>query len=177
MISTRDASVKWVQVTSCHASLRHQPVHPSASLIHQHAMAGAHGSRSRDGCSNCRRRKRRCDESKPVCLTCRRTGADCIYPVPGSASNPLKFVVATSPHYILPSPGAGKSRFLHLSSTEMPALCLPGETSINQPDGPRLDMGFPRQISLFQGTGQRALRAVEPALMQYCKRPLLCLVI
>lgn len=82
MISTRDASVKWVQVTSCHASLRHQPVHPSASLIHQHAMAGAHGSRSRDGCSNCRRRKRRCDESKPVCLTCRRTGADCIYPVP-----------------------------------------------------------------------------------------------
>ncbi|ODQ64882.1 hypothetical protein NADFUDRAFT_66016 [Nadsonia fulvescens var. elongata DSM 6958] len=40
--------------------------------------------RSRQGCITCRKRKKRCDEAKPVCITCRRLGLVCEYPIPGT---------------------------------------------------------------------------------------------
>lgn len=40
-------------------------------------------SRSRLGCFTCRKRKKRCDEKKPVCNACTRLKLECVYPVPG----------------------------------------------------------------------------------------------
>lgn len=40
-------------------------------------------ARSRLGCFTCRKRKKRCDEGKPVCLACMRLKLDCTYPLPG----------------------------------------------------------------------------------------------
>ncbi|KAL3456157.1 fungal-specific transcription factor domain-containing protein [Aspergillus heterothallicus] len=79
------------------------------------------GSRSRNGCSSCRRRKRRCDEHKPVCLSCARTGAECIYPAPLSAATPARFIITVSHgHYFLPRPDeACKTSFLHMSPDEL----------------------------------------------------------
>ena len=34
-------------------------------------------TRTRSGCLNCRRRKRKCDEARPTCSTCRRRGQAC----------------------------------------------------------------------------------------------------
>lgn len=39
--------------------------------------------RSRHGCFTCRRRKKRCDEGKPVCKACVRLKLACVYPLPG----------------------------------------------------------------------------------------------
>ncbi|KAH6714633.1 hypothetical protein BKA61DRAFT_361617 [Leptodontidium sp. MPI-SDFR-AT-0119] len=43
-------------------------------------------TRGRSGCDGCRRRKKRCDESKPDCAACRRLGKRCEWP-----SRRLKF--------------------------------------------------------------------------------------
>ncbi|KAH8734045.1 fungal-specific transcription factor domain-containing protein [Ilyonectria robusta] len=159
-------------------------------------MSRASGSRSRSGCSSCRRRKRRCDEEKPVCQSCRRLKSDCVYPITGSASNPLKFVVATSPdHYIIPvEEQTRKPRFLHLSSHELGSLCPrfadtavaekgPGEpghvegdpdVALILPDGPQWDSQLqlshqmPRHMTRFIfNDGREPLWTVEAALMQY----------
>ena len=37
-------------------------------------------SRSRKGCKECKRRKRRCDELKPSCGRCLKTGIPCVWP-------------------------------------------------------------------------------------------------
>ncbi|KLJ05323.1 hypothetical protein EMPG_11195 [Blastomyces silverae] len=37
--------------------------------------------RSRSGCTECRRRHRKCDETRPSCSSCRRTGKECSYEV------------------------------------------------------------------------------------------------
>ncbi|KAJ4328492.1 hypothetical protein N0V84_001008 [Fusarium piperis] len=37
------------------------------------------GTRSRRGCLTCRRRHRKCDEEKPACKVCQRTGRECEY--------------------------------------------------------------------------------------------------
>lgn len=39
--------------------------------------------RSRRGCYTCRRRKKRCNEAKPVCEACVRLKLECLYPTPG----------------------------------------------------------------------------------------------
>lgn len=38
--------------------------------------------RSRNGCNECRRLHRRCDEEKPACLNCREAGKACSYQRP-----------------------------------------------------------------------------------------------
>ncbi|KAI5949034.1 hypothetical protein KGF57_004996 [Candida theae] len=38
---------------------------------------------SRGGCRECKRRKRKCDETKPFCSECTRLGKDCCYPTVG----------------------------------------------------------------------------------------------
>ncbi|EMT69844.1 Transcriptional activator protein UGA3 [Fusarium odoratissimum] len=119
------------------------------------------GSRSRDGCFNCRRRKRRCDEEKPTCRRCQRTGDDCIFPSPASASNPLKFIVAASnDHYLVPSDNQSHS-FLNLSPRELVAICNSSEGRIVW-----TQESVPRSLSPF---AFESGRSVEKALVQYCK--------
>ncbi|KAJ6005575.1 hypothetical protein N7451_003519 [Penicillium sp. IBT 35674x] len=38
------------------------------------------GSRSRLGCLSCRRRKKKCDEQKPICTACLRNNLGCLWP-------------------------------------------------------------------------------------------------
>lgn len=40
-------------------------------------------ARTRSGCYTCRRRKKRCDESHPICGACERLGIECNFPSPG----------------------------------------------------------------------------------------------
>ncbi|KPM42318.1 hypothetical protein AK830_g4199 [Neonectria ditissima] len=141
-------------------------------------MSKVNGSRRRAGCSSCRRRKRRCDEQKPSCLNCQKSGKECIYPTPGSASNPLRFVVATSTdHYIIPfDQGAEKPQFLYLSSLEIAKLS-PGlgdaETKEGESEEVRLDdvhlkLPIPSTMSEWNfNDGRESLWNIEMSLMQY----------
>lgn len=83
----------------------------------------AAGSRSRSGCLECRRRKRRCDEAKPICLLCSRRGATCIYQ--NEARKPIQHVVSVaSGHHVLPlASRISKASFIHLSSREFGLVC------------------------------------------------------
>lgn len=57
---------------------------PSCSPVGSHVAenkrrVGRSAPRSRTGCTTCKRRKVRCDESTPVCANCTRLGAECTY--------------------------------------------------------------------------------------------------
>ena len=150
-------------------------------------MSNSKGSRSRDGCFDCRRRKRRCDEEKPVCRSCRRTGAECIFPGLRSASTPMKFIVAASPsHYMVPiNQPSRKASFLNTTSHELAAICSKfdgsdvGVLRYNSDDSldelRRIDRGgsdnrLLRVVSPFSfSQSPEAVQAVEAALIQYCE--------
>ncbi|VTO83103.1 unnamed protein product [Fusarium graminearum] len=109
------------------------------------------GSRSRDGCFNCRKRKRRCDEDKPICQRCRKIGDDCVFP---SSSNVFKFVVvAPSDHYMIPI--TQNISFLNLSTQEL--------VSIYNSQGGVVQRSLPRVLSLFP----HEIIGIENALVQY----------
>lgn len=151
-------------------------------------MSASKGSRSRDGCFNCRRRKRRCDEEKPICLSCRRTGAECIFPKSPSGSTPLKFIVATSPaHHMVPINQANRrASFLNLTPHDLATICPKFQGTDAHFENSDLDIGHSaelawedegvsdtrllRMISPFSMTqAPESLRALETALIQYCK--------
>ncbi|KAH6957057.1 fungal-specific transcription factor domain-containing protein [Fusarium avenaceum] len=44
--------------------------------------------RSRTGCFTCRKRKKKCDESKPICSGCKRNKLECVWPEPSSVPAP-----------------------------------------------------------------------------------------
>ncbi|KAK1718443.1 fungal-specific transcription factor domain-containing protein [Colletotrichum lupini] len=85
-------------------------------------MAG-NGTRSRTGCLDCRRRKRRCDEGKPKCASCRRHGVVCVY-VKSSQSSPSKFLLSVaSGHFIAPLESPASDSFVNLRSDELALVC------------------------------------------------------
>ncbi|KAK1717486.1 hypothetical protein CaCOL14_004290 [Colletotrichum acutatum] len=85
-------------------------------------MAG-NGTRSRTGCLDCRRRKRRCDEGKPKCASCRRHGVACVY-VKSSQSSPSKFLLSVaSGHFIAPLESPASDSFVNLRSDELALVC------------------------------------------------------
>lgn len=43
-----------------------------------------HGSRSRYGCLTCRKKKKRCDEVKPICGLCKKQSHSCNWKIPGT---------------------------------------------------------------------------------------------
>ncbi|KAF5667784.1 C6 transcription factor [Fusarium circinatum] len=46
--------------------------------------------RSRTGCFTCRKRKKKCDESKPICSGCKRNKLDCVWPEPQPVKGPSR---------------------------------------------------------------------------------------
>lgn len=46
-----------------------------------------HRFRSLTGCLTCRRRKKKCDERKPICIACTRNSVQCAWPAAGSRRN------------------------------------------------------------------------------------------
>ncbi|PYH48960.1 Zn(II)2Cys6 transcription factor [Aspergillus saccharolyticus JOP 1030-1] len=52
--------------------------------------------RSRNGCLNCKKRKRRCGEERPACRNCELRGFDCSYLFETSQPAPLRFKISLS---------------------------------------------------------------------------------
>jgi len=44
-------------------------------------------TKSRQGCDQCRKRRVKCDERKPICTTCSKRGDECIFPEPRSRTS------------------------------------------------------------------------------------------
>ncbi|KAJ5287839.1 hypothetical protein N7478_003525 [Penicillium angulare] len=57
--------------------------HLGAEMSHGPKLADRK-RRTRNGCLNCSRRRRKCDETKPACTGCKRRGEDCQWRVVGS---------------------------------------------------------------------------------------------
>lgn len=55
------------------------PGDPTTAKVGDKRRLGRSAPRSRSGCTTCKRRKVRCDETVPVCANCTRLGAECIY--------------------------------------------------------------------------------------------------
>lgn len=82
------------------------------------------GQRSRSGCLGCRRRKKRCDETKPICQRCQGAGAPCVYPDPISGAFNSRFSISSaSEHYTLPT-GSSERHFINLNQDDIARLCL-----------------------------------------------------
>lgn len=74
-----------------------------ADLTKHITMTACSLSRNRDGCLNCRSKRRKCDRQKPECRACRNVRAMCVFPTPASVSRPRKFVVVEgSQHFLIP---------------------------------------------------------------------------
>ncbi|KAK6710165.1 hypothetical protein SNK03_004613 [Fusarium graminearum] len=65
--------------------------------------------RSRTGCFTCRKRKKKCDESKPICSGCKRNKLDCIWPEPAPTSNAKVSTATNSTRVARPSFGASST--------------------------------------------------------------------
>ena len=83
----------------------------------------ADGSRSRTGCLECRRRKRRCGQEKPACLSCIKRSIKCPYLLESSQGRVYNFTVQSGQGYFLLPSLSYPPRFVNLSSLELPALC------------------------------------------------------
>lgn len=64
------------------------PLQLPETLNHEQGLQGVGGAtmikrRSRMGCLTCRRRKKRCDENRPLCEECKRLRLNCCWPEPG----------------------------------------------------------------------------------------------
>ncbi|KAF5561408.1 C6 transcription factor [Fusarium napiforme] len=64
------------------------PTNPSPNL--NPSMRPVPIIRSRTGCFTCRKRKKKCDESKPICSGCKRNKLDCVWPEPQPAKGPSR---------------------------------------------------------------------------------------
>jgi hypothetical protein len=123
------------------------------------------GTRTRSGCLTCRRRKKRCDEVKPICQRCQVSGASCVYP-DASGFRSERFIISLAlDHYILPNASAER-HFVNTHPKEVARLCLSyNELSIQS---------FATNLSTFGEisrplSGSDALVNVsERHLLQYC---------
>ncbi|ODV96392.1 hypothetical protein PACTADRAFT_57369 [Pachysolen tannophilus NRRL Y-2460] len=61
----------------------HSQNHFSQQIIKGESFVGS-TSRSRFGCLSCRKKKKRCDEKKPICSRCSRTNNECHWKPPGT---------------------------------------------------------------------------------------------
>ncbi|KAI2792231.1 hypothetical protein POX_b02268 [Penicillium oxalicum] len=77
--------------------------------------------KSRTGCSNCKRRRVKCDEARPACLNCTQRKDACVY-------------VALSPFVFSSNPGKVRTP----SSTPSQTTNLPNEYTSPQPSAPSL---------------------------------------
>ncbi|CAE6503044.1 unnamed protein product [Rhizoctonia solani] len=90
--------------SSTSSLVRKQPPH---SIALPRDMS-APGSRSRSGCFACKRRRKKCDESKPTCARCTKSGLECRYVRP-----PEKTKSSTKPQFIHEAPPAAGPSIPH----------------------------------------------------------------
>lgn len=116
------------------------------STVHSQIIVRANMVRSRGGCSNCKRRKRKCDETRPDCRACQRRGIQCegynttLKWTNGIASRG-RFAGAAIPDVSFYSSSSEPSKLSHsdhLPSTEDPHLQVasaPSTSSSTSPPG------------------------------------------
>ena len=78
--------------------------------------ASASGRRSRLGCIECRKRRKKCDEAHPICSACLERGAECIYPRRNLSSNalaPIKPASRPGPKVLLNISPTDTSELIH----------------------------------------------------------------
>jgi hypothetical protein len=81
------------------------------------------GTRNRSGCLTCRRRKKRCDEIKPICQRCQTSGASCVYPDTSGSCGGRYIVSLALDHYILPNT-FDERHFVNTHPRDVARLCL-----------------------------------------------------
>ncbi|KAL7410863.1 fungal-specific transcription factor domain-containing protein [Mrakia frigida] len=58
------------------------PADPSVKISKGKGVKKAPGQkRTRTGCASCRQKRYKCDENKPKCSRCSKSGTDCLYPI------------------------------------------------------------------------------------------------
>ncbi|KAF5670528.1 C6 transcription factor [Fusarium heterosporum] len=84
--------------------------------------------RSRTGCFTCRKRKKKCDESKPICSGCKRNKLECVWPEPGAV--PASNSSSTSQGASRPS----RPSFGAASATSQQSVSSPRRPGSQDPD-------------------------------------------
>lgn len=151
-------------------------------------MAAVAGSRSRDGCLGCRRKRRRCDKRRPQCGACGRTGVTCVFPPRPSASTPEKFVVLESDgyHFARIRPNGRDVLFVNLTTLQLATIWRKSLHHDAEPDGEQTSLeadeswwteesntnrSLIRQPQWAHGLGERtgAAHGSQHLLIQYCE--------
>lgn len=91
--------------------------------------------RSRNGCFTCRKRKKRCDEGKPVCNACTRLSLECTYPIPGQERKNKKRKSQLADEH---KSNSGNSQQSSTSADEGPSPSKRSKHSSNKPSKPRV---------------------------------------
>jgi hypothetical protein len=134
-------------------------------LHHPSRLAALSGTRNRSGCLTCRRRKKRCDEIKPICRRCQTSGTSCVYPNPVGSCSERYIVSLALDHYIL-SNASGERHFVNTHPSDVARLCL-------SYDGLTIrllatDLSTYGEISRPLSGGDALVDISERCLLQYC---------
>ena len=127
------------------------------------------GTRSRSGCMACRRRKKRCDETKPICQRCRGSNASCVYPNPVSGAFNTRFLISSAlQHYTLPT-HVSERHFINLASEDVARLCL--SYALRDSCTPDLAIGqeFDPWRPIPRCLGDASMNMSEMGYIEYCK--------
>lgn len=129
------------------------------------------GTRSRSGCLACRRRKKRCDEAKPICDRCQGSGATCVYPNTHGTFHTRFLVSSALEHYTLPT-RSFERHFVNLLQQDVARLCLtyatPGDGSSDLASVIQFDpwREIPRSMS------NAVVNVSEMGYIEYCESSL-----
>jgi hypothetical protein len=128
-------------------------------------LAVMSGTRNRSGCLTCRRRKKRCDEGKPICRRCQTSGASCVYPNASGSCSERYIVSLALNHYILPS-ASGERHFVNTHPRDVALLCLSydGLSIRSLPTDLSIYGAVPRPLS----NSDVLVDISERCLLQYC---------
>ncbi|KAI6381509.1 hypothetical protein MCOR25_001202 [Pyricularia grisea] len=148
----------------------------SATKPEEQTATTSKKKRTRSGCLNCRRKKRKCDENKPSCSRCSRVNEECKWGVRVGFRpvNPLTWVGPSSqenlqtPSPLLPPSSSGQFEIVDLTKAIVYEYAGPEEKSARSGD-PRSTSGNPNPSSakrqsfslLVDGRSRDATR--EPA--------------
>jgi hypothetical protein len=144
---------------------RQPGAHLSLLLTPPSQLVVMSGTRNRSGCLTCRRRKKKCDEIRPICRRCQTSGASCVYPNASGSCSERYIVSLALDHYIL-ADASGERHFVNTYPRDVARLCL-------SYDGPTI-RSLPTDLSIYEEiprplSGSDVLAGMsERYLLQYC---------
>jgi hypothetical protein len=124
------------------------------------------GTRSRTGCMACRRRKKRCDEMRPICRRCQVSGVSCVYPNASGAFSERYLISSALEHYMLPD-SPSERHFINLGLKDISRLCLTYDSSADCISS--FDILAGREVPKALPAADVLVDVSERQLLQYCK--------